>query len=153
MMFNEQRGKFDTKGIVCLFLGYYEGTKAYRLMCLQTKKIIKNRDVLIIEDDTSVGNTLKIRANGRNEGPMAVVVDESSKLSLCDDGEEREEQVGDHLIANEEAIEIPTENYGRVEVFKNNGRYPKRSDVHLESYGRITFYSNMAKNGQCNIVG
>ena len=53
-------------------------------------------------------------------------MDESCKLSLCDDGEERMKQVGDHLVANEEAIEIPTENDDRVERFGKSGRYSKR---------------------------
>jgi hypothetical protein len=38
MVPDEKRGKPDAKGTKCLFLGYCEGTKAYRLMCLQTKK-------------------------------------------------------------------------------------------------------------------
>jgi hypothetical protein len=42
----------------CLFLGYCEGTKAYRLMCVQSKKIIKRRDVEFMEDSTSVDNDL-----------------------------------------------------------------------------------------------
>jgi hypothetical protein len=33
----------------CVFLGYYEGTKADRLMCVKTKRIIKSRDVMFIE--------------------------------------------------------------------------------------------------------
>ena len=45
---------------------------------------------------------------------------------LCNDGEEREEQVRDHLIPNEEAIEIPTENISHVERFDKNERYPER---------------------------
>ena len=73
-------------------------------MCLQTKKIIKNKDVVFMEDGTSVGNALKMRLSGRNEGPMVVVVDESSKSSSCDDGEECEEQVEDHYVANKEVI-------------------------------------------------
>ena len=34
MVLDAQRGKLDAKGTKCLFLGYWEGTKAYRLMCL-----------------------------------------------------------------------------------------------------------------------
>jgi len=34
----------------CVFLGYYEGTKMYRLMCVETKRIIKSRDVVFIEN-------------------------------------------------------------------------------------------------------
>ena len=29
------------KGTKCVFLGYYKGMKAYRLICLETNKIIK----------------------------------------------------------------------------------------------------------------
>ncbi len=33
----------------CVFLRYCEGTKAYRLMCVETKRIIKSRDVVFLE--------------------------------------------------------------------------------------------------------
>ena len=66
---------------------------------------------------------LEIHPSGRNEGPMVVGMDESSKSSLYDDGEKRKEQVGDDLVANEEAIEIPTEHNGRIKRFRNDGRY------------------------------
>lgn len=62
--------------------------------------------------------------SGKKKGPTVVLVDESCKLSLYNNGEEREEQVGDHLVANEEAIKIPAENDGRVERFGKDGRYP-----------------------------
>jgi len=38
-----------------VFLGYYEGTKAYRLMCVKTKRIIKSRDVVFIEGSKEIG--------------------------------------------------------------------------------------------------
>ncbi len=38
---NEKRTKLQSKSMPYVFLGYYEGTKAYRLMCLKTKRIIK----------------------------------------------------------------------------------------------------------------
>jgi len=31
----------------CVFLGYCERTKAYRLMCVETKRIIKSQDVFL----------------------------------------------------------------------------------------------------------
>ncbi len=37
-----------------MFLGYYEGTEAYRLMCLETKRIIKSRDVVFFEGTEEV---------------------------------------------------------------------------------------------------
>jgi hypothetical protein len=38
MVEDEKRGKLDVKGTKCLFLGYCEGTKAYRLMCVCNPK-------------------------------------------------------------------------------------------------------------------
>jgi hypothetical protein len=39
---NEKISKLKSKFIPCLFLRYCEGSKAYRLMCLKTKRIIKS---------------------------------------------------------------------------------------------------------------
>ena len=82
--------------------------------------------MVFIEDGTNVRNVLEIHLSGRNEGPTAVVVEKSFKLSSCDNNEERKKQVRDHLVANEEAIEIPENNDGRIERFGKDGRYPKR---------------------------
>jgi hypothetical protein len=46
---DEKRTKLESKSMPCVFLGYYEGTKVYRLMCVKTKRIIKSRDVVFIE--------------------------------------------------------------------------------------------------------
>ena len=121
-----KNGKLNANDTKCLFLGYCEGTQAYRVMYLQTKKIIKNWDMIFMKDGTSVWNALEMRSNKRNEGSKAVVVDESFKSSSCDDGEERKEQVGDHLVANEERIETLVENDSHVERFGKDGKYFKR---------------------------
>ncbi len=42
----------------CVFLGYHEGTKTYRLMCVQTKIIVKSRDVVFIEGSKEIGSVL-----------------------------------------------------------------------------------------------
>ncbi len=42
----------------CMFLGYYESTKAYLLMCLETKRIIKSRDAMFIEGSKEIGGVL-----------------------------------------------------------------------------------------------
>lgn len=47
---DEKHTKLESKAIKCLFLGYCVGTRAYRLMCLKTKKIIKNCDMTFIEE-------------------------------------------------------------------------------------------------------
>jgi len=51
---NEKRTKLESKSMPCVFLGYYEGTKAYRLMCVKTKRIIKSRDVMFIEGSKEI---------------------------------------------------------------------------------------------------
>jgi hypothetical protein len=42
----------------CVFLRYYESTKAYRLMCVKTKRIIKSRDVVFIEGSKEISGVL-----------------------------------------------------------------------------------------------
>jgi hypothetical protein len=100
MVSDEKRGKLDAKGTKCLFLGYCEGTKAYRLMCVQSKKIIKCKDVEFMEDNTSVGNDLEMRPSGRNETPNVVIVDTSSKSPYVDDDAKEDP-------SNEEATPTP----------------------------------------------
>ncbi len=55
---NEKRTKLESKSMPCVFLGYYEGTKAYRLMCVKTKRIIKSRDVVFIEGSKEIDGVL-----------------------------------------------------------------------------------------------
>ena len=50
-------------------LGHCEGTRAYRLMCLETKKIIKSPDVTFFDDMED----LEKCPSGRNEGLDHVV--------------------------------------------------------------------------------
>jgi hypothetical protein len=97
MVPDEKRGNLDAKGTKCLFLGYCEGTKAYRLMCVRSKYIIKCRDVEFMEDSTSVGNDLEMHPNGRNEIPNVVIVDTSSK-SPCVDDDELTSDVKEHPL-------------------------------------------------------
>lgn len=46
------------------------------------QKIIKNRNVIFMEDSMSGGNNLEMQI-GRNDGPMVVVMDESFKSFSC----------------------------------------------------------------------
>jgi hypothetical protein len=55
---DEKRTKLKSKSMPCVFLGYYESTKAYCLMCLETKRIIKSRDVMFIEGSKEIGGVL-----------------------------------------------------------------------------------------------
>ena len=58
----------------------------YILMCLETKKNIKNTYVMFMKDSGSIRNDLDMHPSGRNEGPTVVAMDESSKSLLFDGG-------------------------------------------------------------------
>ncbi len=55
---DEKKTKLESKSMPCVFLGYYEGTKAYCLMCVETKRIIKSRDIVFIEESREIGGVL-----------------------------------------------------------------------------------------------
>ena len=55
---NSQGTKLEAKATKCLFFGYCEGTKAYRLMLVETKKILRSRDVTFDEDSTPQGTSI-----------------------------------------------------------------------------------------------
>ncbi len=55
---DEKRTKLKSKSMPCVFLGFYEGSKAYRLMCVETKRIIKSRNVMFIEESKNIGGVL-----------------------------------------------------------------------------------------------
>jgi hypothetical protein len=52
---DEKKTKLESMSMPCVFLGYYEGTKAYHLMCVETKRVIKSRDVVFIEGSKKIG--------------------------------------------------------------------------------------------------
>jgi hypothetical protein len=51
---DEKRSKLVSKSMPCVFLRYCERTKAYHLMCVETKRIIKSRDVVFLEGTKKV---------------------------------------------------------------------------------------------------
>src|ERR1700737_5511716 len=91
---DQRRTKLDAKGVKCLFLGYCEGTKAYRLICLETKKIIKSPDVVFVEDKTHLEDC----PSGSIDEAPAVKVDISAKSDV----DESETNGDDPLEAHEE---------------------------------------------------
>lgn len=70
---------FDAKRTNCLFLGYFKETKAYCLMCVATRKIIRYRDVVFGKDNINVGHGLEMSLSGSCETPSLVLINESSK--------------------------------------------------------------------------
>ena len=89
-----KRTKLDAKGIKCLFLGYCEGTKAYRLMCVESKKIIKCRDVTFLEDGGPDPKLLEMSPSGSTGGSVQKV-GTTPRVHIEDEGDEDEEQGAD----------------------------------------------------------
>jgi hypothetical protein len=91
----------------------------WMLICLETKKIIKSRDVVFMGHSGSISNVLEMCSSGRIEGPTAmVVVDESSKSHLFDAGGQFDnEQKEGNVVAIGEAHEGLTNNDIIVEGF------------------------------------
>jgi hypothetical protein len=75
-------------------------------MCVQSKKIIKCRDVEFMEDSTNVGNDLEMRPSGRNETPNVVIMDTSSKSPYVDNDEGASD--AKEYPSNQEAPPTPT---------------------------------------------
>ena len=79
---DSQRTKLEAKATKCVFLGYCEGTKTYRLMSLETKKIIRARDVTFCEN-SKVEDNLDDGPCWRS-GDKPAIVDQSSKSPVID---------------------------------------------------------------------
>jgi hypothetical protein len=71
---DEKINKLESKSMPCVFLGYCERTKAYRFMCLETKRIIKSRDVVFLERTKEVKGVHENRPSSKEVDH--VVVDE-----------------------------------------------------------------------------
>ena len=72
------RIKVGRRGVKCLFLEYCEDTKAYRLTCLEIKKIIKNMNAVFLKDKTHLEDS----PSGRVDEAPAVKVDIFPKLDM-----------------------------------------------------------------------
>ena len=67
---NELRKKFDKKGQKCIFIGYSEDTKAYKLYDPVAGKVIISRDVQFVENeswDGTIEKNVKIVLNVEHE--------------------------------------------------------------------------------------
>ena len=51
----EKRTKLDEKSQKCVFLGYSDITKGYRLLDVKTKKLVVSRDVIFHEKQHGIG--------------------------------------------------------------------------------------------------
>ena len=110
MVPDQRRMKLDAKGVKCLFLRYCEGTKAYRLICLDTENIIKSLDVVNFKDKTHLEDC----PSGRVDELPAVKVDISPKSEV-----EELEASGDVSESDEEEPNIEGESEAEVPAAKS----------------------------------
>ena len=86
----------DPKSIKCIFLGYYEGTKCYRLFNPETKTIVKNRDVKFVETTKNKDSEGTIEISSETLEPsIKVEVDSNSDDYISESKSEIEEVIGD----------------------------------------------------------
>ena len=101
---SDHRGtKLDAKGVKCMFFGYFEGTKVYRLICLEMKKIIKNQVMMFFE----VKIHLEDCPNGRIEETLVVKVDISPKPS------KKELEANDNVSKLDKKLDIEGQSRGQ----------------------------------------
>jgi hypothetical protein len=137
---DQMRTKLDAKGVKCLFLGYCEGTKAYRLICLETKKIIKSSDMVFFKDKTHLEDC----PSGRVEEQSAVNVDISAKSDedeMKANGNDFSEPDEEHHIEEEDAeANIPaTKSTRSAEATKlDHGKKPATKPPPPSQYGNET---------------
>lgn len=95
---NQKRNKLDDKGIECIFVGYSDTSKAYRLLNKVNKTIVLSRDVNFIENDFSYG------CNDENDDDFFIVLPESCQsggdIVECDSHiSEGEDEIVQYKIA------------------------------------------------------
>lgn len=95
---NEKRKKLDKKSQKCVFVGYADNAKAYRLFNTVTKKIVISRDVAFFETDEQVNESIEPFSSrllvddeivGRIESGREVDRDSIVEDGLVEDGDMR----------------------------------------------------------------
>lgn len=72
-----QRSKLAPKAVECIFVGYSEQSKAYRLYDKKARKVIMSRDVTFIESSEDQVTQSKLNSNGSVFLPKAPTEDET----------------------------------------------------------------------------
>lgn len=127
------RGKFDQKSKEHIFLGYATDAKAYRLWDPESRKIIKSRDVKVIEEQTdhtliNEDNSiqkfhLQVPATGEGTESKEKQKDEEEELTEDDVDEEN---VEDRQEQSENEVDTHEENYTSPKDYATPKRAPGR---------------------------
>ena len=102
--------------------------------------------MIFMEESTNIGYVLEMRLDEEMKA-LRQFLWMNLPNHFCDDEEERDEQVGNHLVANEEAIKISRRITAALRDLAMMEDIQTGSNVRSESDGRITFYPNTVKNG------
>lgn len=87
----QKRKKWDSKSEECVFVGYLEESKGYRLIQPLTGKLVKSRDVVFIES-----------TDGTEEVPIGDILDESLTDSVGAIGPNSVTTTADDMVSGEE---------------------------------------------------
>ncbi|KMQ82767.1 retrovirus-related pol polyprotein from transposon tnt 1-94, partial [Lasius niger] len=132
------RQKFDSKKEELMFVGYCENSKGYRLIDPRTKKIVKSRDVVFLEEfkdsKTKEPNHIQL-LDEENESDMEKDDDSSDTAAIKRDDEE--ETISDYSDCVEE-----NESKQLVETQSN---LPRKSTRVPKPVSRDDFYMYLTK--------
>lgn len=105
-----------------------------------------------MEDSANANNDLEMRLSGRNEGPIAVGMDKSSKSPKCKKCEEQMQRIRDNVVINNEAIKQRTLSNDNGDRCGKDGRYPMRNWRPFGKQWKNCILSQQhQKMGQCGI--
>ena len=97
-------------------------------MCVETKKIIRSRDVVFDEDSTSISHGVEISPSGSCETPTLALVDEPSKPTPSNDCNDDDLKI--EKLVNDGEDEVPTPTLtpykGKDKGSTQEPRYPRR---------------------------
>src|SRR5690606_19654886 len=117
----QKRLKWDSKSTECVFLGYCESSKAYRLLQLNSGKLIKARDVVFFENELAfpLKNIHREHSVADEDisnvtNDIGYVIDDETKSQSLLDSEEHEEPSDteivlslDHVVRRSQRGHIP----------------------------------------------
>lgn len=129
------RKKLDKKSIECIFVGYADNQKGYRLLQKSTRKIIICRDVIFFEDDKSHSET----SNGEINMPCLVPDGKNECVNEIDD--DLREEADDSNSSSDSSVstnnlpvsnDLPSDSSGHSSndsSFSDAGDVTKSNDV------------------------
>ena len=130
--------KLDKKSISCIFVGYPEGSKGYKIYNLDTKKFLRSRDVIFLEN--SFGHK---SLEGEKDANLLI---NESYFNLKFDYEDSKDQV--FVNNQDDASDVPRERpqHNRVAPYKlgviinewwNYINYASASTIHVAEANNI----------------